>query len=387
MSASNSPKLLCVDDEPAVLEGLMLVLHRRFDVTTAGSGEAGLEVLKSDPGIATIISDMRMPGMNGAAFLAKARELAPDATRLLLTGQSDMNSAISAVNEGQIFRFLTKPCPAPALVEAVNAAVAQHRLVTAERVLLEQTLHGSIHALTEVLSLTSPAAFGRATRLKQHVSAITAQLAIQERWQVELAAMLSQLGCVTLPQETVEALYHGRPLSDAQRKMVDRVPLVTEQLLASIPRLEQVRAILAMQGKQVPGAPETHDPLVVRGAAILRAARDFDQFCVKGNSPRTAISEMRSHAYQFDADILDALTALHAQDAAATEIREVRVRDLKVGMVLAEDLVLKNGALFVARGYTVTPSFVERVQNLPSGTIVEPVRAILPDQGAAAQAA
>ena len=104
-----NPKILCVDDEPAVLEGLKMNLRRRFDVLTATSGAAALEVLEREEGIAVLMSDMRMPSMDGATLLAKARERWPFVVRLLLTGQADMNSAISAVNEGQIFRFLTKP--------------------------------------------------------------------------------------------------------------------------------------------------------------------------------------------------------------------------------------------------------------------------------------
>ena len=119
-------RVLCVDDEPHVLEGLSLHLRRRYDVDTATSGGAGLDILKADATIAVVLSDMRMPGMDGASFLARAKEVAPDAVRLLLTGQADLDSAIAAVNEGQIFRFLTKPCPPPTLLGAVAAATEQH---------------------------------------------------------------------------------------------------------------------------------------------------------------------------------------------------------------------------------------------------------------------
>ncbi len=388
MDDAGRPTILCVDDEPAVLEGLTLTLGRRYRVLTAEGGETALAVLAREPGVATVISDMRMPGMNGAALLARVRELVPQATRLLLTGESDLQSAIAAVNEGQIFRFLSKPCPPKALTAAVEAAVEQHRLVTAERVLLEQTLHGSIRALTEVLSLTSPAAFGRATRLKEHVSALAKQLEVRDLWQVELAAMLSQLGCVTLPAETVEALYHGRPLNEAQRKMVERVPRVTEQLLASIPRLEGVRGILAgaaappsrsAAGAAAPSTPAPATP-VEMGARILKVAEAFDVLGAKGNSPRAAIAAMRAHAYDYDPAVLAALAAIHAEDKVRVRVEEFRVYDLLVGMVLAEDLLLRNGTLFVARGYVVTQSFVERVRNLDPGTFKEPVRASLSEE-------
>src|ERR1700690_3969334 len=162
------PRVPFVDDEPNVLEGLSLTLRRGYEVVLAGSGEAGLDVLTRDPTIAAVVSDMRMPGMDGATFLGKARAVLPDATRLLLTGQAELALAIAAINEGRIFRFLTKPCPPPVLVAAVEAGVELHRLVTSERVLLEQTLRGSIQMLTDVLALAAPTAFGQAVRIQRY---------------------------------------------------------------------------------------------------------------------------------------------------------------------------------------------------------------------------
>src|SRR5690349_20120797 len=176
MTSNAKPALLCVDDEPLVLEGLTLHLRRAFTVTTATSGAAGLEILKDKGPFAVVMSDMRMPGMNGAEFLSKVREQWPDTVRVLLTGQSDLQSAVAAVNDGQIFRFLTKPCPPELLLGALGAASRQHDLLIGERVLLEQTLHGSIKMLTDVLSLANPVAFGRANRAKRLMGLLLAEV-------------------------------------------------------------------------------------------------------------------------------------------------------------------------------------------------------------------
>src|SRR6266545_290994 len=117
------PRILCVDDEPNVLEGLSLHLRRRHEVWTATSGADALALLARDGPPEVIISDMRMPGMDGAVFLSKARQLYPETVRLLLTGQTDLMSAVSAVNQGQIFRFLTKPCAPADMLAAVASAV------------------------------------------------------------------------------------------------------------------------------------------------------------------------------------------------------------------------------------------------------------------------
>src|SRR5262249_43678615 len=154
------------------------------------------------------------------------------------TGHAEVDSAIAAVNRGAVFRFLTKPCPPPELLSAVDAAVELHKTTVAEQTLLEQTLHGSIKMLTEVLSITNPVSFGRAQRIKQHVTSLLDKLELGERWQVEVAAMLSQLSSFTLPPETLEKVYYGAQLTPEEQAMLDRAPDVTEQLLGHIPRLE-----------------------------------------------------------------------------------------------------------------------------------------------------
>ncbi len=375
--------ILCVDDEPAVLEGLSNLLRRRYHVFTAKSGAEGLEVLAREPKIAVVLSDMRMPGMNGAEFLEKARKLAPDAVRLLLTGQSTLENAIQAVNQGQIFRFLSKPCPPPLLDVAVDAAAEQYRLITAERVLLEETLRGSVRTLTDVLALTSPLAFGRATRLKQTSIELADQLQLPDRWQLEVAALFSQLGLIALTQEVLEKLHYGQPLNDVEQQMAARAPALTEQLLAHIPRLEGVREIIAGAAK----GPERRDPLArplddkakvrLKAAQILRVAIDLDALEAQGLDTAMVLDTLRGRAERYDGEVLNTLLAHRGSSAPMQSIRELPLSGLRSGMVLAEDLKLLNGALLVARGFEVTESFVEKARNFRPGSVKEPVRVIV----------
>jgi CheY-like chemotaxis protein len=382
MDPKGRPRVLCVDDEPNVLEGLALHLRRRYDVSTAESGSAGLKLIAGGPPFSVVMSDMRMPGMDGAEFLSRVREAAPDSVRLLLTGQAEMKSAIAAINQGQIFRFLTKPCPPVDLLAAFDAALQQHRLITAERELLEQTLHGSIKTLVDVLSLTSPAAFGRANRLKTRVSELAAKLGLSEKWQVEVAAMLSELGSITLPPEVVERLHSGFALSEAEQKMVGRVPEVTDQLLSSIPRLEPVRAILARAAKPGrPSEPLSDDPtkrLVEQGARLLHVAHDFDALELQGHAPSLCIDTLRGRQDRYDPVVLEAFAGLFGSGSAPQEqVRELPLSALKLGMVLIEDLRLTNGALLCARGYEVNQSFLERAGNFRPGSVKEPIRVLV----------
>jgi response regulator RpfG family c-di-GMP phosphodiesterase len=353
------PKVLCVDDEPHVIAGLALHLRRRYEPVQATSGEAGLEALRKHPDIAVVISDMRMPNMDGAAFLAQARMLAPDVVRVLLTGQADIESAVAAINQGQIFRFLTKPCPPPALMAALDAANEQHRLMTAERVLLDETLRGSVKAVTDVLALTSPLAFGCAMRVKQHVIDLAAHLEWPHSWQVDVAAMLSQLGSVSLPAGTLEKFYYGSELNDEETEMVARTPAVTQQLLASIPRLELVLTILTRSSQPNSDTTDSEAPgsdaeLIRRGAELLKAAIDFDAHETRGFGAQRAITVMRKRHGHYDPSVLDALDALHGNDQTETEVDEIPLTALVPGMVLADEVRTVDGMLLSARGLPVT---------------------------------
>ena len=149
-------KTLFVDDEPNVLAACKRSLGRKVKITTATSGAEGLETIRKDGPFAVVLSDMRMPEMDGIQFICAVRQLAPDTVCMMLTGNSDQETAMNAVNRGQIFRFLTKPCPQEDLFAALEAGIKQYRLITAEKELLQKTLTGSIRALVDVLGLVNP---------------------------------------------------------------------------------------------------------------------------------------------------------------------------------------------------------------------------------------
>ncbi|MCC6624634.1 MAG: response regulator [Deltaproteobacteria bacterium] len=377
MSRDPRPRILCVDDEPRVLEAIGLNLRRRYEVVTATGGGEALEIIGREPPFVVIMSDMRMPGMDGAAFLARARELAPDATRLLLTGYSEMQATIAAVNQGRIFRFLAKPCPPAELAAVMEEAVEQHRLVTAERVLLEQTLRGVIQTLVDVLTIVQPASFGVASRIKQLTTTIATRLGVVERWPLEVAALLSQLGTIALPPHVSDKLGQGEALTRDEQAMVERASATTERLLAHIPRLDLVRGILASaahQGKVAPTWSESERQLVVRGGQILHAAGDFAALEARGEPVENGLAMMRGRHDRYQPDVLEALTEAVGGRAGGREMREVGVAQLRVGMVLADEMRTQTGALLCPRGYEVTESFVERLGNFRPGIVREPIR-------------
>jgi response regulator RpfG family c-di-GMP phosphodiesterase len=235
--------------------------------------------------------------------------------------------------------------------------------------------------LTEVMSITNPVSFGRAQRVKQHVSALCDKLELSERWQVEVAAMLSQLATFTLPPETLEKVYYGAALSQDEQAMLDRSPDVTEQLLSHVPRLELVREILASYTKPYKKADKvelTHDQAKLqRLSQILRVAVDFDTLEAQGLSSGIALTTLKGRADQYEPQVLAAFLGMHGQRREGDKIRDISVAALRSGMVLAADVKMATGTLFVARGYEVTPAFLERIRNFRPGSVREPIKVLI----------
>ncbi|GMV97568.1 MAG: response regulator [Phycisphaerae bacterium] len=133
-----SRKILCVDDEPLVLDGLRRQLRGRFDVTTAVGGENGLALCREQGPFAVVVSDYRMPAMNGVEFLRRIHEGWPETVLVMLTGQTELSVAIAALHEGHIFRFINKPCQREVLEATLRDALEQYRLVVSERLLRQE---------------------------------------------------------------------------------------------------------------------------------------------------------------------------------------------------------------------------------------------------------
>lgn len=368
------PKVLCVDDERAVVDALARQLHAYFHVTGVTSGADALGLLETTDDFAVLVCDMRMPEMNGAEVLMQARSRRPDTTRILLTGQAELSAAIAAVNKGNIFRFLTKPCSGAELRAALNDAVGLHRAVTAERELLELTLRGSVAALTDALALANPVAFARATRIQALVRHLIDALRPQDGWQIEVAAMLAQLGTVVLAPETVDKLHRGLPLEDDERAQVEELPRLSDRLLASIPRLEAVRQIIRNQ--QVPYARcrygEPRSPIAL-GGQMLRVATALERLEAGGVARRNALGALARDVEDYDPELLACFIEDAADDGSPSQPTPVAAADLQVGWRIEEDVYDGSGRLIISRGYVVTESLLERLANWRGPALAEPI--------------
>lgn len=373
--ARNVPRVLCVDDDPRILVILGRVLNSRFDVQTASNAvDAIVAIERAEAPFAVIISDLRMPGMDGIALLRHCREITPNSIRVLLTGNADMEGAVDAVNDGAIFRFLTKPCSSDSLATAVTAASEQYRLIESERVLLEQTLRGSIKALTEVLTVANPSAFARAIRLKRYVGQIADVLGVSDRWEMEVAALFSQLGCVSLPSALITKMNTGGELDASEQVIVDALPSDAVAFIAEIPRLDAVREILLQQNTPFGenGAPRgsAQGARIPLGARVLKAASDLDWLLAGGMPVALALGNLSARKGVYDPKVLH---ALHSALGQATEVgvRRIRFRDVQEGMVFSADVHGPRGLLLAARGQEVGPALMNRLRYVWNNALLD----------------
>jgi CheY-like chemotaxis protein len=355
-------KILLVDDDPNILDGYRRSLGREFLMETAQGGEPALALATKNAPYAVVVSDMRMPGMDGIQLLSRIKALTPDTIRVMLTGNADMETAINAINEGSIFRFLNKPCSKEAMAKTLTAALVQYRLVTAEKQLLEQTLSGSLQVLTEVLSLVNPAAFSRAERARRYIHHIVTAMKLGNPWQYEVAAMLSQLGCVTLAPETIEAVYSGQKLSANEQAQYDAHPNVAYTLLSKIPRLEPIAWMIQHQNQPAADAGSGEMADMRLGAEILRLVLAYEQAIHKGSSRTEAAHLLARQNTNFSPQFFQALVTLDP-NAEEGETRKCRIEELAPGMIIQEEILTLEGALLVSKGQEVTSAVIFKLKN------------------------
>ena len=378
-------KILIVDDDEKLLKSFERVLGQRFETHTAPDGASGLRVLAEEAPISLVISDYRMPGMNGVEFLAKVLERSPQTVRIMLTGYADADTAITAVNEGNLFRLLTKPCPPKVLAKALADGLRIYELQSAERELLEQTLKANIHLLCDVLSILKPGVYGRVSRILPYVRGMSRAMGDPAPWETETAAMLSMLGFICLPEAIVSRVLENQALTEGQLTRFLEHPLMAAKLLRGIPRMAGVADIVLYQEKRYDGSGTPEDGLagddIPLGARILKVAVDFDAFISNRASKAEALVFLQQRKGWYDMKALGALDSMLGEEAKFI-FREVRLLALEPGQVLSDDVVGRRGTrevLLVSRGQELSESLIEFIyEHAKHYTISEPIKIVIP---------
>jgi len=363
------PRVLMVDDEPNVLAAYRRALVRRYDLTVAESGPRALELIGELEPFPVIVTDMRMPEMDGLEFLRLARPLARTSVSIMLTGNADQQTAVRAINEGRIFRFLTKPCDPVDLDQALRAAVRQHELVTAEQVLLRDTLTGSVKLLVEALALSDPDLHEASRSIRQSVQVVLRRLGLDAEWRFPIAASLCLLGVV------VETDARGDGWVDESR--LDACARTAAALLRHIPRLGDVASIIERQREDGP-LPETLDledasARITIGARVLRFALDVERHLRSHGFERVDLEGWLAGRLEGDGHDPRRVSCLGdllagrptpGDGPGLPPATTCSTLDLRPGMILATDVLTEGDKLLLSSGQSLSLLQIQRLRSL-----------------------
>lgn len=414
--------ILCVDDEPAILSALRRLFRTHgFAVLTAESGLAGLELLAKE-NVDLVISDMRMPHMDGVVFLEHVRKRKPDVLRLLLTGYADMDSVIGAINRGEIYRYIAKPWDDNDIILTVKDALAHSALLDEKKRLeakvraqneelkvLNAELEHKVEARTAELRQSNVALQTANERLRSNfltsIKLFTAlielrdqRLAGHSRRVADCARRLAQalgLDNRQVQEVFVAGLLHGigmvgfddtllkTPVANMGARQLETYrqhPARAEQLLMPLAELKPILEIIRAQQEHFDGSGHPtgikgrHIPI---GARILAVASDYDRLQIgvlepQAHSSQKALEFLTQRAgHHYDPTVVDTLVKIYRDLPGGEPVeskengpqcRTIACAELASGMVLARDLSSPAGMLLLVAGHVLDDAIIGKIR-------------------------
>lgn len=375
-------KILLVDDDPNVLSAYQRRLRKRFDIETALCSEEGVTAVNFLGPFAVIVSDMQMPRENGAEFLAKIQKTSPDSVRIMLTGNADQQTAIDAVNQGGVFRFLNKPCPAEELEAAIQTGITEYE----RRIELRKSSAVNVDALVETLasvcSAFNPMVGLRQNRLKSSLNEY-ATPALRENQQLgTVLAIASQFGSGQVPPQLFAKFARGEELTPQESKQWSEQYVVAAEMIENVPHLTFVKEVLDQLG----GAPrddseeqsEKQLEEVQLLAELLKASIQFDLSCFEAERETLQVLEEIKARGEYSETAKGLIEAWVAQRDQRRLI-EVEVDSLVDGMKLVEEIATTSGTVLVPKGIEVSPLMRAKLQKyVASNQVQTTVKALIP---------
>lgn len=398
-------RILVVDDEEIVRIALRETLRREhYGVTACASPDEGLQALKNEA-FAVIISDYQMPGMTGLDFLAHAKQLQPDATRILITAVLSLDTVIEAINKGEIYRFVVKPWIREELLATVRNAVQRHDLIVRNTVLqattlamneqlvslnqaleskisaeadqrrrlsemnqaLQLNLHHSVQLCLKVLQSFYPTLGTQARRVFGLCRAMADQLKLSEtdRQTLELAAWLHDIGLVGTPRGLIRKwLQHPETLSQSEQTIIEQHPILGEELVDFVANLEQVGRVIRGHHEQFDGRGY---PDRLAGKQIPRLSRLLAVAVAYAERQATHLQAVETltlgSGWRFDPEAVQTLLRALPNASLPRQEREVPLSELRAGMTLAAGVKTPLGMLLVPEGQVLTDAQIEAIQN------------------------
>jgi response regulator RpfG family c-di-GMP phosphodiesterase len=373
--------ILVVDDTPENIDLLQEILAPLYKVRAAANGTRALEIACSADRPDLILLDIMMPGMDGYQVIQNLKKdpYSHDIPVIFVTALGEEESEQRGFELG-CQDYITKPLSAPLVRARVKTHLEQYRLRKAEQELLEKTLKGSLAMVVEMLSLLDPVSFEVARRMGELSERLAKKLGMDSPWILGLAAVLSQIGAVTIPEVVMVKVKRGAFLNTAEREMFNRIPEIGYKLMCNIPRMEQVAELVHYAQKNYNGSgfpvDETRGEEIPLGSRILRVAFDYLYLVPVKGTTEGAVNEMLSRTAWYDPDVLFALKDLlkEMKDEPRPEPVSMQLSELRPGQMLAEPVQSEDGRIFIQTGTVIGISHIEKLYNVARLTkLKEPI--------------
>jgi putative two-component system response regulator len=377
--------ILVVDDTPENIEILQGILSHDYTVKAAVKAESALKIIASGEGVDLILLDVMMPGTDGYALCTKLKAdlRTRDIPVIFVTSKSEVDDEAKGLRLGAV-DYITKPFH-PSIIKArVKTHLQLHKTQEELQKLLKQTLSGSVKVMADVISLFDSELFDKASRLRAYMKKITETLNLRNAWQFDLAALLSQIGSVALPAETLAKARKREGLTPEEDASIRKIPEIGADLIKSIPNLEGVAQVIRSQlapGSKIKLAPDlsAEDPLHL-GAQLLNMTVQFDELVEAGQTPDEAWLQMRRETDKYDERLLEALKACIALGSVKMNAHMLGVEDMREGMILDENVLTVTKLLVVKRGAELNGPMLARLRRMAQMSLLRmPLRVLIPE--------
>jgi len=351
--------ILIVDDTPENIDVLTGTLAKKYKCKAAINGVSALKVASSKNPPDLILLDIMMPEMDGFEVCKrlKANKRTKNIPVIFVTAMDSSADEAKGLAIGAI-DYITKPISPPVVLARVANTLALQEARQRVQVALNQTVTGCVELMSDLLSITNPTAFGQSNALRRQMRASCERLGHRPTWAFDVAAMLSQIGCLTLPEELLERVYRGDPLAEDEQTLYDNHPQTALRLLERIPNLKTAANIIALQRQDLNEADALKDvpPQIRLGASLLQTALDMQEL----ERRRTYIPPPPSAPSP----------AAAVESEGAGMMRDVLVEDIRTGMRIESQIDTIKGTPLIKPGTEVTRTTLERLRSfLESGML------------------
>lgn len=359
-------EILIIDDTPQNLKLLIEILNKKeFQIRVFSSPEQSMKSIEIKiPDL--ILLDVNMPKITGFQFASflKTNIAYKDIPIIFITASSSIEDKLKAFELGGV-DYITKPFQIEEVLARVNAQLTIKQAKDALEETLNHTLQGSISLLTEILSFTNPEIFNKSVRLKTYTETLIKTLKLKNKWVYEIASMLSQLGCLSLPEHIIKKVLLNLPLSQEDTVIYEKYKEIGSMMIGKIPKLEMVSLILLQNYKkncEEKTLTESEKFIVQTGSDILKFIIDYDNYKCKGLNDIEIETIMKKFKVEYNEKIMEGFfNELHLMGVNFIQ-KKLFIKELGKGMTLIEDIIDDNGMKVLAKDTILTENVLHLLE-------------------------